>query len=133
MKLTKYITIPAPFIEEQYLRFNRYPIRRRFDAMADYMLICWKIQYAFTVHRRQKSFEKEIRLMFAGNNDIQVYKDFKWTNNPGMSQNAHIHLEYSDRAPLAYLHLVLEGNEPAIQSQTSVDRWCRTIRPYSTR
>lgn len=38
VKLTKYITIPAPFIEEQYLRFNRYPIRRRFDAMADYML-----------------------------------------------------------------------------------------------
>lgn len=49
VKLTKYITIPAPFIEEQYLRFNRYPIRRRFDAMADYMLDMLKIQYAFTV------------------------------------------------------------------------------------
>ena len=35
----------APFIEEQYLRFNRYPIRRRFDAMADYMLDMLKIQY----------------------------------------------------------------------------------------
>lgn len=49
VKLTKYITIPAPFIEEQYLRFNRYPIRRRFDAMADYMLDMLKIQYTFTV------------------------------------------------------------------------------------
>lgn len=113
MKLTKYITIPAPFIEEQYLRFNRYPIRRRFDAMADYMLDMLKIQYAFTVTTAGRNLlKKEIRLMFAGNNDIQVYKDFfKWTNNPGMFKMRKGHtLEYSDLAPLAYLHLALEGN-----------------------
>ena len=75
VKLTKYITIPAPFIEEQYLRFNRYPIRRRFDAMADYMLDMLKIQYTFTVTTTGRNLlKKEIRLMFAGNNDIQVYK-----------------------------------------------------------
>lgn len=113
VKLTKYITIPAPFIEEQYLRFNRYPIRRRFDAMADYMLDMLKIQYAFTVTTAGRNLlKKEIRRMFAGNNDIQVYKDFfKWTNNPGMSKMRKGHaLEYSDLAPLAYLHLALEGN-----------------------
>lgn len=113
VKLTKYITIPAPFIEEQYLRFNRYPIRRRFDAMADYMLDMLKIQYAFTVTTAGRNLlKKEIRLMFAGNNDIQVYKDFfKWTNNPGMFKMRKGHtLEYSDLAPLAYLHLALEGN-----------------------
>lgn len=113
VKLTKYITIPAPFIEEQYLRFNRYPIRRRFDAMADYMLDMLKIQYAFTVTSAGRNLlKKEIRLMFAGNNDIQVYKDFfKWTNNPGMFKMRKGHaLEYSDLAPLAYLHLALEGN-----------------------
>lgn len=113
VKLTKYITIPAPFIEEQYLRFNRYPIRRRFDAMADYMLDMLKIQYTFTVTTTGKNLlKKEIRLMFAGNNDIQVYKDFfKWTNNPGMFKMRKGHtLEYSDLAPLAYLHLALEGN-----------------------
>ena len=113
VKLTKYITIPAPFIEEQYLRFNRYPIRRRFDAMADYMLDMLKIQYAFTVTTAGRNLlKKEIRLMFAGNNDIQVYKDFfKWTNNPGMFRMRKGHtLEYSDLAPLAYLHLALEGN-----------------------
>ncbi len=113
VKLTKYITIPAPFIEEQYLRFNRYPIRRRFDAMADYMLDMLKIQYAFTVTPAGRNLlKKEIRLMFAGNNDIQVYKDFfKWTNNPGMFKMRKGHtLEYSDLAPLAYLHLALEGN-----------------------
>lgn len=113
VKLTKYITIPAPFIEEQYLRFNRYPIRRRFDAMADYMLDMLKIQYAFTVTTVGRNLlKKEIRLMFAGNNDIQVYKDFfKWTNNPGMFKMRKGHtLEYSDLAPLAYLHLALEGN-----------------------
>lgn len=113
VKLTKHITIPAPFIEEQYLRFNRYPIRRRFDAMADYMLDMLKIQYAFTVTTAGRNLlKKEIRLMFAGNNDIQVYKDFfKWTNNPGMFKMRKGHtLEYSDLAPLAYLHLALEGN-----------------------
>ncbi len=113
VKLTKYITIPAPFIEEQYLRFNRYPIRRRFDAMADYMLDMLKIQYAFTVTTAGRNLlKKEIRLMLAGNNDIQVYKDFfKWTNNPGMFKMRKGHtLEYSDLAPLAYLHLALEGN-----------------------
>ena len=113
VKLTKYITIPAPFIEEQYLRFNRYPIRRRFDAMADYMLDMLKIQYAFTVTTAGRNLlKKEIRLMFAGNNDIQVYKDFfKWTNNPGMFKMRKGHtLEYADLAPLAYLHLALEGN-----------------------
>ena len=112
VKLTKYITIPAPFIEEQYLRFNRYPIRRRFDAMADYMLDMLKIQYTFTVTTTGRNLLKEIRLMFAGNNDIQVYKDFfKWTNNPGMFKMRKGHtLEYSDLAPLAYLHLALEGN-----------------------
>lgn len=113
VKLTKYITIPAPFIEEQYLRFNRYPIRRRFDAMADYMLDMLKIQYAFTVTTAGRNLlKKEIRLMFAGNNDIQVYKNFfKWTNNPGMFKMRKGHtLEYSDLAPLAYLHLALEGN-----------------------
>ena len=113
VKLTKYITIPAPFIEEQYLRFNRYPIRRRFDAMADYMLDMLKIQYTFTVTTTGRNLlKKEIRLMFAGNNDIQVYKDFfKWTNNPGMFKMRKGHtLEYSDLASLAYLHLALEGN-----------------------
>lgn len=113
VKLTKYITIPAPFIEEQYLRFNRYPIRRRFDAMADYMLDMLKIQYTFTVTTTGRNLlKKEIRLMFAGNNDIQVYKDFfKWTNNPGMfKMRKGPTLEYSDLAPLAYLHLALEGN-----------------------
>lgn len=113
VKLTKYITIPAPFIEEQYLRFNRYPIHRRFDAMADYMLDMLKIQYTFTVTTTGRNLlKKEIRLMFAGNNDIQVYKDFfKWTNNPGMFKMRKGHtLEYSDLAPLAYLHLALEGN-----------------------
>ena len=105
VKLTKYITIPAPFIEEQYLRFNRYPIRRRFDAMADYMLDMLKIQYTFTVTTTGRNLlKKEIRLMFAGNN-------FKWTNNPGMFKMRKGHtLEYSDLAPLAYLHLALEGN-----------------------
>ena len=77
MKLTKHITVPAEFIEEQFHRFNRYPIRQRFEAMTDYILDMMKVQYAFTVTTAERNFlKKEIKRMFAGNNDLQVYKDF---------------------------------------------------------
>ncbi len=50
--------------------------------------------------------------MFAGNNDIQVYKDFfEWTGMSDMFKMRKNHtLEYADLAPLAYLHIALEGN-----------------------
>ena len=38
VKLTKSITIPAEFINEQFKRFHRYPIRQRFEPMTDYIL-----------------------------------------------------------------------------------------------
>lgn len=38
VKLTKYITIPAEFVGEQFKRFHRYPIRQRFETMTDYIL-----------------------------------------------------------------------------------------------
>ena len=37
VKLTKYITVPAEFIDEQFRRFNRYPMRQRFETMTDYI------------------------------------------------------------------------------------------------
>lgn len=50
--------------------------------------------------------------MFAGNNDIQVYKDFfKWTNNPGMFKMRKGHtLEYSDSGTAGIPTLGIEGN-----------------------
>jgi DNA helicase-2/ATP-dependent DNA helicase PcrA len=50
--------------------------------------------------------------MFEGNNDIQVYKDFfEWAGKKEMFKMCKNHaLEYADLAPLAYLHLALEGN-----------------------
>ena len=71
VKLTKHITVPAEFIEEQFHRFNRYPIRQRFEAMTDYILDMMKVQYAFTVTTAERNFlKKEIKRMFAGNNDL---------------------------------------------------------------
>ena len=35
VKLTKYITIPAEFVGEQFKRFHRYPIRQRFETMTE--------------------------------------------------------------------------------------------------
>lgn len=113
VKLTKYVTIPAEFIEEQFRRFNRYPMRQRFEAMVDYILEMAKIQYRITVTTVERNMlKKEVKKMFAGNNDIQVYKDFfAWTGKPELFKLLRNHtLEYADLAPLAYLRLALEGN-----------------------
>ena len=56
--------------------------------------------------------KKEIQTMFAGNNDIQVYKDFfEWAGKSEMFKTRKNRtLEYADLAPLAYLHMALDGN-----------------------
>lgn len=113
VQLTKYVTIPAEFIEEQFRRFNRYPMRQRFETMIDYILEMAQINYRITVTTTERNIlKKEIRKMFAGNNDIQVYNDFfEWIGKPEMfKMRKNRMLEYSDLAPLAYLHMALEGN-----------------------
>lgn len=114
VKLTKYITIPAEFVGEQFKRFHRYPIRQRFETMTDYILEMMKIQYNLTVTTAEKNLlRKEIKNMFSGNNDLQIYKDFfEWAGKPEMfKMRKNRMLEYADMAPLAYLHLALDGNK----------------------
>lgn len=113
VKLTKYITVPAEFIAEQFRRFDRYPMRGRFEPMTDYILEMMRVQYAFTVTTAEKNLlKKEIKKMFAGNSDIEVYKDFfAWIGKPKMfKMRKNRTLEYADLAPLAYIHLSLDGN-----------------------
>ena len=113
VQLTRLVTIPAEFIEEQFRRFNRYPMRQRFETMTDYILDMMKVKYSFTVTTAEKNLlKKEIQKMFTGNNDLQVYKDFfKWSGQPNMFKTRKNHtLEYADLAPLAYLHMALDGN-----------------------
>ena len=113
VKLTKHITIPKEFIEEQFKRFNRFLMRRRFETMTDYILEMLQVQYPITVATAEKNIlKKEIKKMFKGNNDIQVYKDFfEWIGKPEMFKTRKNRiLEYSDLAPLAYIHIILEGN-----------------------
>lgn len=113
VKLTRFFTIPAGFIEEQFRRFNRYPMRLRFEAMTDYILEMAEVQYRITVTTAERNvLKKEIKKMFAGNDDIQVYKDFfEWTGKSAMfKMRKNRTLEYADLAPLAYLHIAMEGN-----------------------
>ena len=113
IKLTKYITIPAEFINEQFKRFHRYPIRQRFETMTDYILEMMQLQYNLTVSTPEKNqLKKEIKKMFVGNNDLQIYKDFfEWIGKPEMFKTRKNRiLEYADLAPLAYLHIALNGN-----------------------
>ncbi|MFA6767626.1 MAG: 3'-5' exonuclease [Parabacteroides sp.] len=113
VKLTKSVTIPAGFIEEQFRRFNRLPMRQRFEAMAGYILEIVRIHYRITVTTvQQNMLKKEIRKMFTGNSDIKVYKDFfKWIGKTEMfKMRKNNMLEYADLAPLAYIHLALGKN-----------------------
>lgn len=113
VKLTRHITIPAEYIEERFRRFNRYPMRQRSEAMANYILEMMKVQYYFTITTSEKNLlKKEIKKMFAGNNDLQIYKEFfVWVGKPELFKlRKNRMLEYADLAPLAYLHLALDGN-----------------------
>lgn len=112
IKLTDYITIPAEYIEAQFRRFNRYPIRARFDVMADYI-----VEMAYTDCRivvslsDRRMLRQKIKGMFAGNDDIEVYKQFyKWIGKPELFEfKKDSLLEYSDLAPLALIHLAFDG------------------------
>lgn len=113
VQLTKYITVPAEFIGEQFSRFNRYPMRQRFEAMTKYILEMMYVRYGITTPTAEKNLlKKEIKKMFAGNNDLQVYKEFfEWIGKPALLKlRKNRTLEYADLAPLAYLRLALDGN-----------------------
>ncbi|MCD7901212.1 MAG: UvrD-helicase domain-containing protein [Bacteroides sp.] len=112
VKISKYITIPGEYIEEQYKRFHRYPIRERFEVMADYITDSMKIQYGINLVTTQKNLlKKEIRQMFAFRNDMEIYKEFfQWAGTPDMFKlRKNRMLEYADLAPLAYLRISLDG------------------------
>ena len=116
VRLTNHLTVPAEFIAEQFHRFNRYPMRLRFEAMTDYIVEMLRLQYGVTVTASQRTeLRKKIKKMFAGNNDLDVYKAFyDWMGAPEMFKIGRNRvLEYADLAPLAYLHLALEGCRPS--------------------
>lgn len=124
VSLTKHIIVPAQFIAEQFHRFNRYPMRQRFEAMTDYILDMLNVQYTFTVTTAHRNLlKKAIKQMFAGNNDLQVYKDFfAWTGKPELLKlRKNRTLEYADLAPLAYLHIALEGTTKSSVKHLLID------------
>lgn len=118
VKLTKHFIIPAEFIEEQFRRFDRYPMRQRFEVMTDYILEIVQVKYRIPVTTVNRNMlKKEIRCMFGGNNDLVVYKAFfEWIVKPEMFKlRKNSSLEYTDLAPLAYLRIALDGNKAQTQ------------------
>lgn len=112
VKVTKYITVPGEYIGEQFNRFHRYPVRQRFEVMTGYIAETMQTQYRITLSTAERNIlKKAIRSMFAGNSDLQLYKDFyKWLGAPEMFKMRKNHtLEYADLAPLAYMRITLEG------------------------
>ncbi|MFR1243239.1 MAG: HelD family protein, partial [Butyricimonas faecihominis] len=104
VKLTKHITVPSEFIDEQFRRFNRYPMRQRFETMTDYILEMMSLKHYFNATTAERNLlKKEIQKMFSGNSDIQVYKDFfERIGKPEMfKMRKNRTLEHADLAPLA--------------------------------
>lgn len=106
----RHITIPHEYFDEVFRRFHRYPIRQRFEVMAEYISEEMKIRYKLTADTTEKNIlKKEIRKMFTAVNDIKLYRDFfQWSGAPEMfKMRKNYTLEYSDLAPLVYLKIVL--------------------------
>lgn len=115
----RHLTIPHEYIGEEFRRFHRYPIRQRFDIMAEHIIETMEIQYKTKVTTDEKNMlKKEIRKMFAGQNDLLLYKEFfEWAGAPEMFKlRKNRTLEYADLAPLAYLHVALGG----LKSRTDI-------------
>lgn len=55
IQLNNHIIIPAGFIDEQFRRFNRYPMRQRFETMTDYILEIMKVQYRFNITTAERN------------------------------------------------------------------------------
>ncbi len=111
----RHITIPHEYIGELFRRFHRIAVRERFGPMADMVAGELSAKYAIFATTAELNFlKREIRGMFAGNNDLQLYKDFfKWLGRAEMFKMRRGNtLEYSDLAPLAYLRIVLDGVRP---------------------
>jgi len=114
----KHITIPHEFIEEEFRRFYRYPLRQRFVPMIEHIIEALYRDYRIILSTPEKNIlKKEIRDMFKGHNDLQLYKDFfEWAGASDMFKlRANHTLEYSDLAPLAYLRIAIENIRPEIQ------------------
>jgi DNA helicase-2/ATP-dependent DNA helicase PcrA len=115
IRLNNFFTIPAEYIREQFARFHRYPVRQRYEPMTEYILNMAGVLYRVKVSPAERNrMKEEIKNMFSGNNDLQVYRDFfEWAGKPDMFRlRKNQTIEYSDLAPMAYLHLALEGDEP---------------------
>lgn len=112
----KQITIPHEYLRQEFERFHRYPLRQRFEVMTEHIIQTMQLQYSMVeiTTADKNMLKKEIKKMFAGNNDLQLYKDFfKWAGAPDMLKMRKGHtLEYADLAPLVYLRLVLDGYKP---------------------
>ncbi len=111
----KHITIPHEYLAEEFRRFHRYPVRQRFDVMTEHILETLVRQYQVEITTADRNMlKKQVRKMFTGNNDLQLYKDFfQWAEVPEMFKlrKGHV-LEYADLAPLAYLRISLDGLKP---------------------
>lgn len=111
----RHLPIPGDYIGEVFRRFHRYPVRERFDVMADYIAQEVDIKYNYPLITAERNFlKKEIRKMFAARNDMELYKEFfDWVGMPEMFKlRKNRTLEYSDLAPLAYLRIALDGLKP---------------------
>ncbi len=111
----RHITIPHEYIGEQFRRFHRLAMRERYEPMAELIADELAVKYGIMATTAERNhLKREIRGMFAGNNDRQLYKSFfEWLGRPEMFKMRRGNtLEYADLAPMAYLRIALDGIKP---------------------
>ncbi len=105
-------TVPAALISDEFHRFHRLPIRKRYEAMTDSLLTQIQIKEGFEASSTERNaLKKALRKMCTGPSDLALYKGFfEWLQKPEMYKlRKNRTLEYADLAPLTWIHLMREG------------------------
>lgn len=132
MELTESITLSAVSIEEQFRRFCRYPLRRRFEPMSDHLLESIYVKHRFSAPATERNvLKKEIKNV-QGKQRPATLQRFLCMGRPEMFRiDKNRTLEYADLAPLAYLYPALEGTDSRTDIRHLLIDEMQDYSPYS--
>lgn len=104
--------VPDWFIREQYDRYDRFPLFKRFAEITKAVEENVRFYYKYQISGAERQdLRKRIWKMFRINNLRALYKDFfEWLGQPSYFKLAsRSRLEYADVFPIIYLKIRLEG------------------------
>lgn len=104
--------VPASYMKEKYQTYNRLPLLKRINNMAQDLVNDMHFYYQYEATAADKKIiKKEVESMFKTLNLRKLYKEFyDWLGRPDLLKMAKGSVyEYSDVFPILYLKHSLEG------------------------